>query len=379
MMRKILVIVYNLDRALEHEWYVQLMDRSRYEIHFAVIRQCHGFLATYLESQGLPVHRFEYQGKIGLPTLTWKLFRLIKKERFDMVHAHLFEASISGMIAARLARTRVRVVTRHHSDFHHRNSRLAVKMDQLVNRLSTHLIAVSRNVQQILVEWEGVSPEKVTVIPHGIDVDSFGEEAVSASRVAQMRDNLALNPTDKVIGMVSRFIDWKGIQFAIDAFSMLRDQRTDVVLVLANAQGPYRDQILLKLQKLPLESYRLVPFEKDVPALYMVFDCFVHVPVSPTAEAFGQTYIEALASRIPSVITISGVAHDYAVHGKNCLVVSYKDSESIYAAMVEALDQNTGLQHMKIEGRKLVEEKYNFKLKYAALDRFYSLVLGHTD
>jgi glycosyltransferase involved in cell wall biosynthesis len=371
MKKKILVIVYNLDRALEHEWFVDLMSRSKYEIHFALIRQCHGHLASYLESKGVPVHRYEYHGKSGLPLLSWKLYKLIKLQRFDIVHAHLFESSISGMVAAFFANTPMRVVTRHHSDFHHQNSKLAVLMDKIVNRLATHLIAVSSNVQQILVNWEGVNPDKVTIIPHGIDVAAFGSEAVSQTRIDSIRSVLALHKGTKIIGMVSRFIDWKGVQFVIKAFADLRRDYPDLVLVLANAQGPYRHQIIKLLESIPVESYRLVTFEKDMPALYLLFDCFVHVPISSTAEAFGQVYIEALASRVPSVVTVSGVAHDYAKEGVNGLIVPYQDSQSIYVALKDVLEQKVDLSKIRSEGREMVEQRYHFASKYAALDRFY--------
>ncbi|MFM7822976.1 MAG: glycosyltransferase family 4 protein, partial [Bacteroidota bacterium] len=361
MRTKVLVIVFNLDRALEHEWYAHLMDRSKYDIHFALIRKGEGFLAGFLEKEGIPVYRFGYSGKKDLPYLTWSLFKLMKHGRFQIVHTHLFEASITGMVGAWMAGTQIRIVTRHHSDFHHVNSRLAVKLDRLVNLLATHIVAVSGNVQRILVDWESVKSDKITLIPHGIKLESFGRNAVSAERMADVRSRLKINNGIKVIGVVSRFIEWKGVQYIIQAFKILLEARPDTVLVLANALGPYKQHVLELLKDLPDSSYRLVEFENDMPALYLNFDCFVHVPISATSEAFGQTYIEALASCIPSVVTISGVALEYAKNEVNCLVVPYKDADAIAKAVGAVFDKRIDVDAMVEEGFKVAEKGYDYR------------------
>lgn len=375
MKRKVLVVLFNLDRAREHEWYAQLMDQSRYEIHFILINRCEGHFANFLKDHGFQLHCFHYAAKIDLLKISYSIYRLIRKQQYDIVHTHLFESSISGILASWVAGTPVRIVTRHHSDFHHLNSPLGVFMDKLINRLSTHVIAVSRVVRDILIKKEGVHPDKISLIPHGIDTQAFGEAAVEADRVHEIRRRLVLNDGIKVIGSVSRFIQWKGVQHIIDAFIRLREKRSDVILVLANALGPYESVIMKKLGGLPKESYRLVKFEEDMPALYRCFDCFVHVPVTPTAEAFGQTYIEALASKVPSVITVSGVANDYAENEVNCLVVPYQDSKAIADAIQSLLDGRVDLVKMLDEGRLLVERNYDFKLKYLRIDQLYNRLL----
>ena len=68
------------------------------------------------------------------------------------------------------------------------------------------------------------------------------------------------------------------------------------------------------VKELPQNSYCVIPFEKDLFSLYQLFDVYVHTPINPTLEAFGQTYVEALAAGIPSVFTMSGVAPQFVLH-----------------------------------------------------------------
>jgi glycosyltransferase involved in cell wall biosynthesis len=93
-----------------------------------------------------------------------------------------------------------------------------------------------------------------------------------------------------------------------------------------------------------------IPFEEDVPALYKLFDVYVHVPINPQIEAFGQTYIEALAARVPSVFTLSGVATEFIAHEKNALVVPFQDAEAIYQAIMRLLEDGLLRDRLREQG-----------------------------
>ena len=84
-------------------------------------------------------------------------------------------------------------------------------------------------------------------------------------------------------------------------------------------------------------SYTEIQFENDIAALYRLFDVYVHAPIDGQEEAFGQTYVEALASGIPSVFSLSGVAPEFIKDRVNAMVVPYCDSIAIERAVTEIL------------------------------------------
>jgi glycosyltransferase involved in cell wall biosynthesis len=295
----------------------------------------------------------------------------MNREKYDIVHTHLFESSLAGLVAARIARVRNRIVTRHHSDYHHAYFPSSVKYDRLINSLATRIVAVSSNVRNILISAEHADPAKIITIPHGIDAGEFHPDSVSDERISLIRNKYHLPPAAPVIGVVSRFIAWKGIQFIIPAFMDLKKKYPNALLILANAQGPYIEQVSEMLRVLPAGDYRLIPFEADIPALLNAFTCFVHVPVSETAEAFGQVYIEALAAGVPSVITRSGVALDYAVDGHNCLLVPYRDSAAISLALQRILSSPDLAARLRLHGYEVVGNHYHIRDKYTALSQLY--------
>ena len=91
-----------------------------------------------------------------------------------------------------------------------------------------------------------------------------------------------------------------------------------------------QDELFKQLSQFGSKQYGTIKFEKDLYSLYHLFDVFVHVPIDEHSEAFGQTYIEALAAGIPSVFTLSGIASEFVKNQENAIVVGYKNSDEIY-------------------------------------------------
>ena len=91
MKRKVLTVLFNISKAQEHEWFVRFINRNAFELEFALINAKGSFMHQFLESHNVPCHHFTYNGKKDLPALTFRLFLLMLKNKYDIVHAHLFE------------------------------------------------------------------------------------------------------------------------------------------------------------------------------------------------------------------------------------------------------------------------------------------------
>jgi glycosyltransferase involved in cell wall biosynthesis len=370
--KKIVVIINDIIRAQEHEWYVMFINRSLFDLEFVLVNSEGSPMDQFLKDHGIPVYHFNSRGKKDLIRLTFRLYLLIRKIKPDIVHTHLFESSLAGLTAARIARVKKRIMTRHYSDYHHIWFPSAVKYDRYLNKLATQIVAISKNVERILVEQENVPEKKVMVIHHGLNMPEYAPGAVSEERIEAIKSKYRIKEHQPVIGTISRFTELKGLQYLIPAFGRLLLSYPNAVLVMANASGDYENEISRLLTGIPENSYRRIKFEEDIAALYRVFDCFVHLPITATAEAFGQTYIEALASKVPSVFTLSGVAPEFAVDHTNCLVVPFKDSDSVYEKMNYILSHPTELKPVVQEGYQNVMEKFSFTTKMNKLERLYS-------
>jgi glycosyltransferase involved in cell wall biosynthesis len=368
---KVSYILFQINKALAFEWVIEHIDKSRFELSFiSIAADKNSAMELFCKIHGIEFHLIDYKSKSDLPEAVFTVFRILRKIKPNAVHCHIFEANIIGLTAARLAGIQKRIFTRHHSTFHHTTSPKGVKYDRYCNRLATHIIAISHNVKEILITKENVPSSKIYLIHHGFDLPIFN--SVSEKRLQNVTDKY--NPKHKlpVIGVVSRYTKWKGIIYIIEAFHKVLKNYPDALLILANAKGE-DEEIRNAIQLLPEGSYKEIEFEQDNAALYKLFDVFVHVPIDPEIEAFGQTYVEALAVGIPSVFTLSGIAREFIKDRENALVVDFKNSDQVYDAVSLLLTDKQLAEKLAIQGKQDIEQLFSLPLMIKKLEEIYLL------
>lgn len=366
---KVILVISDIDKAVGFEWITKNLDRSKIELCFVLLNSKPSYLAKFLENEGVTCYELSLRGKKDLPFLLVRLMRIFGKERPDVVHTHLYAANVVGQTAARILNIKRRIYTRHSSN----ENRLYYnkqRVDHFVNYLVTDIVAISDNVKEVLIREEGVDGNKITLIHHGFDLKQF--EEVSSEDISRLASKY--NPSGKgpVIGVIARYSHWKGIQYVIPAFKELLADFPDALLLLANAKrGDFKHEIESMLTELPEGSFREIEFEHNLFALYRLFDVYVHVPINRELEAFGQTYVEALASGVPSVFTNSGVAPEFIRHESNALVVDYQNSEQVYEAMKRLLGNAELRSKLSRNGRLDVDPMFSLKMMIGRLEELY--------
>lgn len=367
-MKRIVYIVSHVTKSYGLEWAAEEL-RKYLDLHFILLHPGATSFEDTLRAGGLPVTRIRYRGKRDVVPAMIQTIRLLRQLRPDGVHAHLLDAQLIGLTAARLCGIRMRIYTRHNSSYHHLYQRKGVKYDRWSNRMATHIVSLSQATDRVLLDWEKESPQKVIRIPHGFRLSYFRQ--VAPERIALLRQKWNIPAGQPMIGVIARHIEWKGIQYIVPAFLQFRALYPEAVLVLANAHGPFHDSLRAMLAGLPPGAYRLLPFEEDVAALYQLFDLYVHVPIDETCEAFGQTYVEALAAGVPSVFTLSGIAADFVHPGEHACVVPFQDSESIAQALARLWGDPKLRDRLREQGRQAVEMRFSLDRMIVSLRALY--------
>lgn len=369
MKTKGIYVVSNIDKALAFEWIASEINKNKFELKFILLNPGSSVLANFLQNVKIPVYALKYNGKKDLPATLFKIYKILKKEKPAFIHTHLFDASLIGLTAGKLAGVRKRIITRHHGNQHHVYFPRAVRYDKWISALATAIVAPSASVKDILVNLEQVNPDKVKIIHHGFNLSYFkGENQALVSRLKEK-----YNPNNQwpVLGVISRYTELKGLQFVIPAFKKILKLYPDALLILANATGDYKAQVQEILKEIDNRNYTEITFEPNVAALYRLFQVFVHVPITASSEAFGQTYVEALAAGIPSVFTLSGVAKEFIRHEENAYVVPFRDADAIYAGMLELIQNKELADHLTSQGRQDVDEQFNLRVMIGALEDLY--------
>lgn len=333
------------------------LDSKEFKLHFILLNSGSSVFETYLKQHQIKVDRVTYKNRKDIPIAFFKILRILIKIKPDIVHCHLIDASLIGLLASKVIGVPKRIFTRHHSTLHHLYHPHAVKIDRFINYLATDIVAISKNVKEVLIK-EDVAEKKIQLIYHGFDINRFSN--VPLTEIEELQRKYGTEKKFPVIGVISRYVDWKGIQYIIPAFKKLLISFPDAYLILANATET-SSHIKALLRELPKENFKEITFENNIFALYHLFDIFVHVPIDCHSEAFGQTYVEALASGIPSIFTLSGIANEFIMNEKNALVVDYKNSGEIYEAMQRILVEPDLAKILIANGKKDIQQ---FQLKY---------------
>ncbi len=368
-MKKILNIFCNTDKANEFEWALGRINNTKYQlIVLSLYTTEQTALHQFCDAHNIPFYHIYFKDKKNVPTAILKTYLLIKRLNPNIVHAQLFEAGLIGITSAWMAGIKHRVYTRHYSDYHHKYAPSGAKYDKWINSKSTHIVSITKMVSDILIKKESVSPDKITLIYHGFPFDRFRN--ISYERIFRLKQKYHIPENKKIIGVISRYTFWKGVQDIIPAFLKIHTEQPNTHLVLANAKGDYAKEIQTLLKELPKESYTQIDFEQDNAALFKCFDIFVHVPIDAESEAFGQIYIESLLTEIPSIFTLSGIALEIIKDNENALVVPYQNPDAIYQAIKRLLIEESLREKLKTNGLKTTEI-FDIDNKISSLEQLY--------
>lgn len=351
------------------EWVCDHIDHSKVKLSFIFLNEGDSEIEEFVKIRGFQFLRIKYSGKKDLPEAILLTLRFFKKAKTQVIHCHLFDASIVGLLSGFIAGIKKRIYTRHYSSLHHTYFPKAVKYDRLLNFLATDIIAISEVVKSVLLEKENVDPKKLTLVHHGFLMEEY--DTVSEERINTFKRKYQLQNSSPLIGVVSRYELLKGIQFVIPAFERILDDYPKAKLILANAHGRDEPIIRPQLSRLPPGSLVEVLYERDMGAFYKTLDYYIHVPINQEIEAFGQTYVEALIAGIPSIFTLSGIANEFIKDGENALVANYEDSDHIYFQIKKLLNDKALRQKLIENGKADAYKLFDLPVMIKKLETLY--------
>lgn len=370
-MKKITYIISDIDKALAFEWITSYLDQTKFRLNFVLLNEGNSILEEFLKGKKIPFKRIKLKNRKSFFIAYIQLASFLWRNRPDVIHCHLRNAELIGIPVAFILRIKRRIFTRHNATYNHLFHPKGVWVDRLVNSLATDVVAVSENVRSILLDLENVKKKKVRLIPHGFDLELFKEER--SNQVKELKKKYRLKEDYKIIGIIARYTWWKGYAYSIPAIGRLMSENSTLFLIIANAKGNDKDGIKKLIEEhIPKDRFNEILFENNLPALYKSFDYYVHVPFDATVEAFGQTYIESLASGVPSVFTLSGIAVDFIRHRKNALVVNYKSEEEIYSALKELIENPALGDELIKNGMNDVKDNFSIELMINKLQMLYA-------
>jgi glycosyltransferase involved in cell wall biosynthesis len=300
-----------------------------------------------------------------------KLYRYLRRRRFDVVHVRTAKAGMIGRLAARLARVPVIVYTAHAFPFHEYLSPWRIRLYALLERFAARLcdvIAVdSECVRARGLACKVAAPDRIRVIPMGIDTERFAPAKYRANRES-IRVELGLAPGSTVIGAVARFVPDKGLDTLLQAVSMLGKKFPQLQCLLVG-DGPLRQELGNLSGRLGLDRQVVFAgYRTDIPRLLAAMDLFM----LPThREGFGVAFAEAMSMEVPVIVSRISPITEIIVDGRTGVLAEVGDPEAFARAAAPLLEHPELRQRMGQAGRRHVIERFEQTLMCAAYERLF--------
>lgn len=305
----------------------------------------------YKTSDGYYVHNFKPLVKLlGNSIMPLMFFDLIREQsNYDVVHAHshLFFSTNLSAVSRKLGSTPL-VITNHGL-----KSQTAPEWFQkfytataalLTFAAADKILCYTETEKKELVDL-GIKDEKIEVIHNGIDTDLFVP---------------SINPgfDKKNLLWVGRYVNGKGLDYLIEAFSILKKKHPDITLTMVG-KGPEKDSIVKKIRYLNLENSVIMKdfvSNSEIMGIYHNSSVFV---LPSLEEGVPRAILEAMSCGIP--VVCSRLPQLINVVNGGGLLVPLKDSQALADTVSKVLSDSSLAEEFSKNGRRNVVENYSWK------------------
>lgn len=233
----------------------------------------------------------------------FRLYRVFKRKRFDLVHTQMPKATLLGALAGRLAG--IPVVNTGRPLFREMPLGARRRFFILIEKLAAsfaNLVMVENPLDAEMYLQLGIAPEsKLFIQGNGIDLSRFNPEKIPRDEIEKLRAELGIPKTGRVIGIVARYVVEKGYLELFAAFQKLLQKYPDLFLLAATLSLP--SDIGTVPEELPgqmgiAQRLLLLKNRSDMERIYLLMDIFA----LPThRDCFPRSLVEAAAMARPIV------------------------------------------------------------------------------
>jgi len=305
------------------------------------------------------------------------IYRILRREKPDVVHTHTAKAGTVGRIAAVLARVPVRVHTFHGHVFAGYfgavKTGVYLGIERLLARFTTRIVTVSDGQAQELAEVYKVAPRtKIAVIRNGFDWKD------SAQSREQARATLGIPPGRTVVLWIGRMVPIKGVRLLAEVIRA--SESNPSVLFLVVGDGPERS--LLEQETNTCTNVRMLGWQEDVRPLWAACDIALLTSIN---EGTPTSLIEAMFAGKAFVATDAGGTSELAIglespldgvrRGKNGFIVESEVRK--IAECLGALAQNAVLRDsMGWAGRTHAQQNWTSERLLEEMKQLYYELAG---
>jgi glycosyltransferase involved in cell wall biosynthesis len=347
------------------------LDRSRFRSTLCASRFGTDRALTDGEQQAVGLLRDAGTGFVGLgrrrrsEIWPWRhLAVYIRRERVDVIHAHMFGSNAWGTVVGRL--TRVPVVIAHEHTWSFEGEPLKRLLDrELIGRWSDAFVAVSREDRRRMIEIERVPAERIRVLANGI-----APRSPTAGRDLRAELGIGSGP---LLGAVGALRAQKAYDVLIRAAAALRGHHPQLHVLIAG-DGPEKSRLEALVRELGLtDVVMLLGRRLDVPDILAELDMAVS---ASNYEGTPLAVIEYMGAGLPIVATRVGGVPDLIEDGVHGVLVEPGDPAGLAAAIDDLLSDPARASELGAQARERRRREFGLDLMVHNVEALYEELLA---
>ena len=310
-----------------------------------------------------------------LDTPLGAIFRIKNQIRdFDVVHVHEHRQTLSIIVCYFARRYGIPYVVQAHGSVLPFFQKEGLKniFDKVFGFKILH--GASKVFALTEVEKEqylkmGVEEDRIEIVPLGINIEEYS----NLPEGGIFREKFNISKDDKLIIFIGRVHEIKGLDLLIDAFKELADSVSDVKLAIVGPDDGYMDALNSRIAECGLSDKVIVTgplYKREKQEALLHCDLFV---MPSKYESFTTSGLEAMACGKPLVLTKNNHIHDW-VDGSVGLACD-DDKMSLKDAMAEVLFDEELSKKFGMNGRRLIQEKYNWDMINEQILNIYESII----
>ena len=313
----------------------------------------------------------------------WRLWRVMRRERFTIVHTHTPKAGLLGQLAARLAGVPLVINTVHGfylpPGMNPIARRIYLLLEKVAAACSDRILSQNAEDIDIAVRERVCRRDKIKFLGNGIDLTQFDPDTISAESVERLRAKLGLQPCPPVVAFVGRLAaKRKGFADFLAAAQEISARVPDCqFLVVGESDRGKADAMEASAAHVHGIAERCVfagqRDPSELPAFYKLFDVLV---LPSIFEGLPRVVMEASAMGVPAVVTDVKGNREAVLDGWNGLLVPLGDVRALAAAVVRVLTDKKLAAQMGVKGREMALERFDEQATFTTVKAEYRQLLS---
>ena len=309
----------------------------------------------------------------------YQLYRVLRGERFTIVHVHTMKPILLGQLAARLAGVPIVLSTIHGFYFHDHmrpaKRRFFIMLEKWAAMFSDLMLSQNSEDIQTAVRERICPAEKIKHLGNGIDVGRFHRARLNRQVLERKRGDLGLRE-GSVVGFVGRLVAEKGILELLSAArTVLQRIPSTQFLIIGPIDHEKADALTPEIARAygVEDACVFTGARDDIQDLYALMDILV---LPSHREGFPRAPMEASAMGVPCVVTNIRGCRETVEQGRNGVLVPLGDVPALAAAIVDLLARPEQARHMGDEGRRMAIERFDEQRVFERVRAEYARLLA---